>query len=84
MPHTTYNLNIYLNANCFILDIPGFAQDVIRSMVDRVWKNMQGEQVVPVMLPPHPSQYNFPEAHEIQLNVDSSLDWSGNDWYQLN
>ena len=35
-------------------------------MVDRVWMGIcQTEQVVPLMLPPHTAQYNFPEPEDI-------------------
>ena len=72
--------NLSLNPKSLILDIPGFAKDVIRDMVDWVWKTARcgTDKVVPLLLPPHPSQYCFPEPEDIRMNLDSSFDGSGN------
>ena len=69
-----------LSPKSLILDIPGFAKDIIRGMVDRVWKTARcgTDKVVPLLLPPHPSQYCFPEPKDIRMNLDSSFDGSGN------
>ena len=54
--------------------------------VERVWSGEssgtpgQDYAVAPLLLPPHPSQYCFPEARQIKINLNSSTesDTSGN------
>ena len=42
-------------------------------MEDQVWNSARGrgkQQVVPLMLPPHPAQYCFPEDSDMVTNLD--------------
>ena len=60
----SYNLHMNLSPESLILDIPGFAKDVIRGMVDWVWKTARcgTEKVVPLLLLPHPVAVLFTGA----------------------
>ena len=69
-----------LSPESLILDIPRFAKDVIMGLVDWVWNTARcgTDKVVPLLLPPHPLQYGFPEPKDIMTNLNSSFDGSGN------
>ena len=74
---------------CFILELPAFAKEMIRNAVDRVWSSTPGhadEALIPLILPPYPSQYCFPEAKDIRTNLNSSTDSniSGNNACRFN
>ena len=51
-----------------ISELPSFANPMIAWVVERVWSGEssgilgQDYAVAPLLLPPHPSQYCFPEA----------------------
>ena len=47
---------------------------MIRNVVDRLWES--GEGLVPVVLPPYPSQYCLPEQRDILTNLNTSSDSS--------
>ena len=74
---------------CFILELPAFAKEMIHNAVDRVWSSTPGhadEALMPLILPPYPSQYCFPEAKDICTNLNSSTDsnTSGNNACRFN
>ena len=74
---------------CFILALPTFAQEMIRNAVDWVWSTTVGhadEALTPLILPPYPSQYCFPEAKDIRTKLNSSTDSnrSGNNACRFN
>ena len=69
----SYDLQPTTEHEPFILGIPGFAKSVIRSMVERVLESERGKQkLVPLMLPPHPAHYSFPEVNDIMTSPDGS------------
>ena len=73
---------------CFILELPLF-KEMICNAVDPVWSSIPGhadEVLTPVILPPYPSQYCFPEAKDIRTNLNSSTDSmrSGNNACRFN
>ena len=70
-----------MNLYPLILDIPGFARSVIKSVVDQVWNSVRGQQVVPLMMPPTPAHYSFPEASDI---VGLPISSSGNELSVIN
>ena len=50
---------------------------MIQNAVDRVWSTTAGhadEALTPLILPPYPSQYCFPEAKDIRTKLNSSTD----------
>ena len=62
---------------------------MIRNAVDRVWSTTAGhadEALTPLILPPYPSQYCFPEAKDIRTKLNSSTDSnrSGNNACRFN
>ena len=62
---------------------------MICNSVDRVWSGTAGhadEALTPLILPPYPSQYCFPEAEDICTNLNSSTDSnrSGNNACRFN
>ena len=62
---------------------------MIRNAVDRVWSTIAGhadEVLTPLILPPYPSQYCFPEAKDICTKLNSSTDSnrSGNNACRFN
>ena len=62
---------------------------MIRNAVDQVWSDTPGqadEVLTPLILPPYPSQYCFPEAQDIHINLNSSTDSnkSGNNACRFN
>ena len=71
---------------CLILELPSFAKEMIEWAVERVWLGEssgtlgQCYAVAPLVLPPYPSQYCFPEARQIKIKLNSSTesDTSGN------
>ena len=74
---------------CFILELPVFAKEMICNAVDQVWSGTAGhtdEALTPLILPPYPSQYCFPEAKDICTNLNSSTDSnrSGNNACRFN
>ena len=56
------------------LELPAFAKDMIRNVIDKVWSD--GAGLAPLMLPPYPSQYCFPSRQQITTNLKSNK--SGN------
>ena len=74
-----------MNLYPLILDIPGFARSVIKSVVDQVWNSARGQQVVPqvvpLMMPPTPAHYSFPEPSDI---VGLPISSSGNELSVIN
>ena len=74
---------------CFILELPVFAKEMIRNALDQVWSGTLGhahEALIPLILPPYPSQYCFPEAKDIRTNLNLSTDSkrSGNNACRFN
>ena len=77
---------------CLISELPSFAKDMIAKAVERVWSGGssgtpgQDYAVAPLLLPPYPSQYCFPERRQIKINLNSSTesDTSGNACGALN
>ena len=61
---------------CFdsFLALPGFVKAVIRNVVDSMWGHEHG--LAPLILPPYPSQYCFPEGRAILTNLNTSSDSS--------
>ena len=63
---------------CLISELPSFAKDMIAQAVERVWSGRssgtpgQDYAVAPLLLPPDPSQYCFPERRQIKINLNSS------------
>ena len=65
---------------------------MIAQAVERVWSGEssgtlgQDYAVAPLLLPPYPSQYCFPEHQQIKINLNSSMksDTSGNACGALN
>ena len=65
---------------------------MIAQAVERVWSGGssgtpgQDYAVAPLLLPPYPSQYCFPERRQIKINLNSSMesDTSGNACGALN
>ena len=50
---------------------------MIHNAFDQVWSRTPGhadEALTPMILPPYPSQYCFPEAKDIRTNLSSSTD----------
>ena len=59
------------------LELPAFAKQMIKNVVDKVWSD--GAGLVPLILPPYPSQYCFPTRKQIRTNLKSdSSNRSGN------
>ena len=59
------------------LELPAFAKDMIRNVIDKVWSD--GVGLAPLILPPYPSQYCFPSWKQIRTNLKSdSSNRSGN------
>ena len=81
------------NFSCFLIsELPSFAKEMIAQAVEWVWSGEssgtpgQDYAVAPLLLPPHPSQYCFPEARQIKIKLNSSTesDTSGNACGALN
>ena len=56
------------------LELPAFAKQMIKNVVDKVWSD--GVGLVPLILPPYPSQYCFPTQKQIRSNLNTSSDSS--------
>ena len=52
------------------LELPAFAKDMIRNVIDKVWSD--GAGLAPLILPPYPSQYCFPSRKQITTNLKSN------------
>ena len=59
------------------LELPAFAKQMIKNVVDKVWSD--GVGLVPLILPPYPSQYCCSTQKQIRTNLKSdSSNRSGN------
>ena len=59
------------------LELPAFAKDMIRNVIDKAWSDRVG--LAPLILPLYPSQYCFPSQKQIRTNLKTdSSNRSGN------
>ena len=73
---------------CLISELSSFAKEMIEWEWSGESSGTPGQYyaVAPLVLPPYPSQYCFPEARQIKINLNSSTesDTSGNACRALN